>query len=137
MNSQSVISTQYAGEGLKFSSGGAGVFAASFSPDVPSAPNAACPTGPNNTADYSATTKIGVSASNICNIWVTITSTSGATTMKAFDVSGNPIGPTVRSSGSAPGRPGVTERLHINACDIKEVRLSGVNYCFDDVSIRR
>ena len=137
VNSQSIISTQYASEGFTFASGGPGVFAASFSPSVPSAPNAACPTGSNTTADFSATTKIGVSASSICNAWVTITSTSGPTMMQAFDVSGNQIGPSVSSSGSAPGRPGVEERLHINACDIHEIQLSGVNYCFDDVSIRR
>ena len=137
VNPQSIISTQYASEGLEFTSGGPGVFAASFSPSAPSAPNAACPTGANTTANFSATTKIKVSASNICNAWVTITSTSGPTTMKVFDVSGNQIGPTVSSHGSAPSLPGAQETLHINACDIHEIQLSGVNYCFDDVSIRR
>ena len=133
----SLIHAQYAGWGLVFSSGGPAVFAASFPPhDAPSAPNAACPTTPAGTASYSDTTSITVNPSHICNAWVTITNTSGPTTMKVFDVSGNLLG-TTSSHGSAPGRPGVAERLHINACDISKIELSGTNYCFDDVSIRQ
>ena len=138
VNPQSVISNQYASEGFVFSSGGPGVFAGSFSPgDAPSSPNVACPTQANGTASYSDKTDIAVSQSNICNAWVTITKTSGPTTMKVFDVSGNQIGSTVSSHGSAPGRPGVAETLHINACDISKIELAGGNYCFDDVKIRR
>ena len=137
INPQSLVSNQYASEGLSFSSGGPAVFAGSFSSDAPSAPNAACPTQANGTASYSDKTVIAVSQSNICNAWVTITKTSGPTTMKAFDISGNQIGPTVTSHGSAPGRAGVQETLHINACDIHRLELAGGNYCFDDVKIRR
>ena len=137
VSAQSLISNQYASEGLLFSSGGPAVFAAGFfQNDAPSAPNAACPIQANGTAGFSSPTEIKVTRNNICNIWVTITKTSGPTMMKAFDVSGNQIGPTVNSSGSAPGRPGVAETLHINACNIDRVMLSGTNYCFDDVTIR-
>lgn len=138
VSAQSLISHQYASEGLTFSSGSPAVFAATFGPhDAPSAPNAACPTQANGTASYSNPTSIAVSQSNICNAWVTITKTSAPTTMTAFDISGNRIGPAVSSHGSSPTRAGVEERLHINACDIHRIVLTGSNYCFDDVSIRR
>ena len=136
--STALISNQYASDGLTFSSGSPAVFAAAFGPtDAPSAPNAACPTQSNGTAGYSTATKIDVSKSNICNAWVTITKTSGPTTMTAFDFNGNQIGPTVSSHGSSPTRAGAAETLHINACDIKRIQLAGTNYCFDDVKISR
>lgn len=137
VSSQSLVSNQYASKGVTFSSGAPAVFAASFSPDVPSAPNVACPLQANGTAGYSDPTTVKIADSNICNVWATITSSSGPTTMKAFNVSGNQIGPAVSSHGSAPSRPGVRETLHINACDIDKVILSGINYCFDDLKFSR
>ena len=137
VSSQSLISNQYASEGLLFSSGGPAVFAAGFFPnDVPSAPNAACPVQADGTAGFSSPTEIKVTRGRICNAWVTITKTSGPTTMQAFDVNGTQIGPTVSSSGSAPGQSGAAQTLHINACDIHRIVLAGANYCFDDVKIR-
>ena len=137
VSAQSLINSQYASEGLTFASGSPAVFAASFAPNVPSAPNVACPTQANGTAGFSTPTEIRVTSDHICNVWATITASSGPATMKAFDASGNQIGPAVSSHGSSPGSAGAAETLHINACDIRRVELSGTNYCFDDVKIRR
>ena len=137
VSAQSLISNQYAAKGVTFSSSAPAVFAASFSPDVPSAPNVACPLQANGTAGYSEPTTINISANNICNASVTITRTSGITTMKAFNASGNQIGPAVSSHGSTSRRAGVRETLHINACDIDKVVLTGTNYCFDDLKFSR
>ncbi|MBI2093700.1 MAG: hypothetical protein HYT88_03140 [Candidatus Omnitrophica bacterium] len=132
----SIISNQYASKGFTFSSGSNGVFAANFGQhNPPSAPNVACPTGPGDTADFSHPTEIKIGP-RTCNIWVTITESSGIATMSAFDANGNALGTPASSHGSAPGRPGVTETLHINACGIDKVQLAGINYCFDNVKIR-
>jgi len=137
INPQAVISNQYATVGATFASGSAGLLALTDPTDAPSPPNVACPISANNQVGIDEASTITISTQGVCDVWVTLTGSSGSVTMTAFDVGGNAIGtPAQRVSGTTSNPSPGAQTLHINACTIASVVLKpdpGNIYCFDDV----
>ncbi|MEZ5830848.1 MAG: hypothetical protein R3D05_06675 [Dongiaceae bacterium] len=127
----SVITAQYASEGVStFDSTGGGVFLLLLQ-NTPTPPNAACPYGSGGLLNYGEPTTITL-AQSTCNVWVTIPPGFGTVTVNAYDSNGNVLRTEATTGANAAPAANGGRRIHVNACGITRVQLSGSNYCFDD-----
>ncbi len=126
----SVITTEYAADGVaSIRSTGGGVVALGGQ-NPPSQPNVACPFGSSGLVDFSQPTRIDL-AESTGNIWVSIPVANRLVSVTAFDASGNLL-ETQSSDGPEVSIVNGARRVHIAHIGIIRVELAGTQYCFDD-----